>query len=266
MTRCSDDFSDGVLDPALWTSVVTGTGVVTEIGGAVKLETGTTAGASAAIRSVEMPTGVDVAATFTPDVTLPIGGTVRAASLALRVDATTEFRLDLEVTRTVSTLRVLERVNGATFLDLPIIVGGPIPGAVTLRLLRSGSRVQARINDQTIVSAVFVGDAASYEFLVSNDATYDSSVRTKVTSYVRSPAVVFGDAQVLSFLFRSDGTVVVATPAHELPDTVTITVYGCGFFDTVVNGFEYVLGDRKVIGRTAAKSLVVLNDVRLKEN
>ncbi|APU88906.1 hypothetical protein Rctr197k_090 [Virus Rctr197k] len=268
MTTCQDDFSDGVLDAALWTAVTVGDGSVNEIGSArlVKLDTGMTAGSSAAIRSVETVTGVDVEVTITPDLIVLPTGTARAASLALRVSATTEFRLDLEVTQTATTLRVLQRVNGQTSVDQAMTVGGGVlPGPITLRILRYGGRVLARLNDIEVADAVFVGDAAAFEFLVSNDATNDSRVRSNITWFNRNPAVVFGETLAPAFILKTEGTVIVSAPAHELPDTVTVTVYGCDFSDTVVDGFEYLLGNRKAFGRSSTQSLVVLNDARLKE-
>jgi len=269
MSPCSDDFSDGVLNPLLWTAVVVGTGAVVELGSAraVRLDSGTTAGSSAAIRSVDTVTGVDVEVTMVPDtVSLPVGGVVRAASLGLRVDASNEFRLDLEVSPTTIELRIVEHLSGFLVVNQTVTVGAGTPGPVTLRLLRSGGRVIARLNDQTVADAVFVPTAAAFEFLVSNDPVNASRARSRVTLYTRNPAVTFGGVPALAFLLKSEGTIIVEAPRMQLPGAVDVTVAGCSFSETLANGFTYVLGDKKVIGRTAASTLVVLNDPALKES
>lgn len=266
MSGVEDTFSDGTVNLVLWTPVVTGSGVVTEAGGTVRLDSGVTAGSTAILRSAGTVENVDVEVVMRSElVSIPTTGTVRALSLGLRVDASNEFRLDIEATRTTATLRIFERLSGMTVVNQTVALGAAV-GTMTLRITRVGGRVIALVNGAQVADSTFASAAAAFEMLVGNDAAASSRVVGVVTRYVRAPSVAFGDVPALVFLLRTEATLVVDAPARSVPGAVDIVVTGTSATETLTGGFRYTADDRKVVGRTATTTLVVLNDPTLKRS
>lgn len=269
MSTVADSFDDSVIG-ALWTPINTGSGSTLEIGGerVVRLDSGMTANSRAGLRTVGTVGAIDVTITIRPEIiALPVGGTVRSASVALAVTpGVNELRLDVESSRDASILRITRLQGGVVALNNEVRIANETrPGPMTFRLVRATTAVIAYLNGEAIVSVPFGSTAATFEFSVTNDVALASRVRSAAFSYERSPIVTFGDIAVDAFLSRTAERVVVSTPRQALPGAVDITVVGAATTESIVDGFEYTAAGRKVIGRSRASDLVVFGDDALRE-
>lgn len=266
MTACLDDFADGIVGP-LWTTVVNGSGTVAEDGDRqlVTFDSGPVAGSSAALRAVSTVENVDVEVEVRPVQAEWLGAGEVSIGLALVVDTANDFRLDLVASRAGARLRLWARSAGEDVLLQTVTVSGSMPAQATLGLLRVGARVIGTLNGTRMVDATWMADAAAVEIGVANDGTTDSRVVSDLVRYVRRAVVTLGGEPVVTFASIAPEHVVGIVPRAVLPGVVDIWAYGCEHADTIAGGFTYLLGDRKVVGRSAVRQLVVLNDRTLKE-
>lgn len=280
MAACSDDFADGSLS-AIWTDTSSGTGYVLERSddAVVELSTGTTAGSSAGLETVETPNNVDVSVTIgVLAATIPFATSlVVLGELSLIVDPTpsteTDLRVRVEATGGGRVARIIARVNGQTTTNQFSIIGtvglgtDVAQGAVSnFRLIRVGSRVRVYVNETLLADLNWVPTVGSIQFQVLNDATDASSVLARARSYVRNPVVVFGSEPMTTITSVGGTRLVGLTP--EVPSAqcrdplvVDISIEGCGgTTDSSTDAFTYTLDPNRIRFTGGGKTLTVCND------
>lgn len=247
-----DDFADGVLAP-LWSAVVTGSATVTEAS-AVKLDTGSTAGSRAELRSAATRGDLDVQ--FDLSV---VYSSVRAAAvyvlggLELRVSSSFNVTLSVEIDATGATaLWLRTKVSGvlATSLALPL---PDVGNRFSLRLLRASSHVYGFLGGLLVLDAPWVTDAATHAAYASNDAAAGGRLITMLSNFVRQPVVLFGTTAMTDIRYVSSSRIDGLVPSARAPGVVDVTV-------TSDLGAPQVAAGALTYSIASTEPLVVLND------
>lgn len=249
MSGCLPNLTDGALDPVFWTDLSSGSGVVTESAASqtLTLNTGSTGGSVAGVRTSAVATDVDVevqASTLVED-----SASISALELALFVDASNQVRLT--VAQGNVTLRVV--AGGLTNFESVVAATGGTP---RLRLLRAASEVWVFCGGRLITTTAWVSTDCRIELRCANNASVTSQSAARINRYIRRPVVLFEGRPVLDIELVNDQLARGSTPARPLPGQVDIDITGCGTMQqTLTNGFEYFLDPRFAsTGRAVAVS------------
>lgn len=261
MSACIPDFTDEVLDAGFWTDISSGSGDVREIGdvGELQLDTGTTAGSVAGVRTQDTETDVDIAVSLSERlVDAPTLTDLTTFELSLYVSASTIFRVYATRSSGLARIHTTVTVDGNTTFDNVIDTHS---GGARLRLLRWGSRVRVFVNSAQRLEAAWEPAAASIELRAANDVSIDGRILTRIRQYARRPVVLFGEHPLEEIILRSETIIEGTTPAQQLPGSVDINATGCeGDTDSEPDGFTYTISPGVTLISQSDATLTTLGD------
>jgi hypothetical protein len=272
---CRDAFSDGIIDPSLWTQLVQGSAVMSEAGaaGRIDVDTGITAASSGAIRTLENVDSVDAQMTFTTnDAAVPFDSSrVVFGEVALVVDDTpgseTDLSLRIEANANLVFLVIQARQGGAFSINQEQIIAQFVRGRVrtsVLRVLRAGNRFFVFRNNSKVVEGTWLADTANVQFRIANDQTDASRVVGSMRGYGRRPVITFGGEPMLVATISEGDRFVGQAPAFQVTSSlsvVDVAIAGCDGADAVArNAFSYTLNPNLLQFKQGQKELTVLND------
>lgn len=265
MSACTPDWTDGVLDAGFWTLINTGTGSVAEVPllGELRLDTGTTAGSVAGVRTSATEDDIDIEVSGVAiENTAPAGATSCVFELALIESADTSFRLIAEQSRGVSSVRAIVTVNGGVTFNQ--IISERTSGA-TLRLQRFGSRVFAFVAGQVRMDATWQPGTAQIELRAASDATFGGRIVSRIRNWTRRPVILFGSEPLRDIIVRRASLIEGSTPPQILPDVVDVVINGCqGAQGTEIDGFEYLLSPGIVVFNQSGATVTTVRDLILR--
>lgn len=269
VSSCQDDFSDGVIG-ALWSNISSGSGTVLERGtdGAVGLDTGSTAGSIAGLRTVATMFDADASASFrlVQDSRPAKNATNIIAELSLRVGTS---RAGIQISTSERGLEMIARVlaGGAVSSNISATIARGIEpgGEITLRLLRFDRFVRLYLSTIRIFAFEWPASATSIELLIRNDAAAVSRVRTDLFHYTRRPVVTLAGEPFEDLVLTGNNRAAGTAPAVSARfDLVDMTATGCaGAPATYLDAFTYIREDDLIRFPTRDTALVVVNDVTL---
>jgi hypothetical protein len=267
MSSVQDDFSDGVVGP-LWIDSSSGTGVVTEdaVLRSLVLDTGTTPGSAAHLRTKESPGYTDVQVAFRlTDKLLPLTGEVVAGEL--NVATWTEeigARLRLVANRSGRTLVIQTWQPYGPASNIVVQLG--TTNSAAFRILRADRWIYLFQGSELLTFFEWSASLMHIGLAARNDPTAASRARTLASSYLRRSVVQLGEYAVTDLTQVDEITATGTAPdvAADV-DTVDFTAAGPqGVINTIADAFTFTRPPDLIQTRGGGgTSLTVVNDLAL---
>lgn len=265
MLEAERAFPFGSIDAGLWVTDVASSAQVRALPNrSVALYTGLGVDSFGALRTVRTQTRSDVSVRM--DLTLrkfKTGTSSGSMFLGAYANASSHFRVHVDVTRTTVQLRMTSTVNGSVIAES--IVPLKSASSVTLRLLRDGGTVYTFLNKRLVRTHRWTTVAAATEFGVRNDSSGAANIWATVSEYERRPVILFDRVPMRDIRFRGRGIVTGVTPAKDRPGLVTLLAETHLGEHTFSQQYEYFAAtDYRLLGTEGGKSLTVVSDTAVR--
>lgn len=258
MSALADDFSGSTVSP-IWTPTTSGGAriIPAPTVGALRMDTGFGAAATASLLSTYTAAYVDFAVTQNlVSTSVPDNGTVET-EVFLRVGATTRARAQLVLSKTQLLLVVTVTIPGVTIFSYSRDVSRSLGAPITLRWQKAsqaGVAVQLFFNSESVMTVPWIASAAAFGFSVLNSVV-GSRVATDWTAYQAWPVILFGEVPSAQLLDVRTERVTADVPPARVPGPVNLTAYGDGVNETITDGYTYTALGRRTVGRTSTQRL-----------